>query len=372
MHRSGTSALCAALRACGASFGSQLLQPMAGVNDEGFWEDTDVVALNEHLLKQVGTDWFSVGLSDLDIDWSASEFDEARLRGMHIVERGFGGGPLEAIKDPRLCITLPFWLTLCREIGVSSSVCVIGRAPIEVARSLHNRDNLPLGYGLRLFQIYRLGITQNVPQDTIYVTYDELLEDPALMMHRLAGLLPLEVEPEKLGAVVNGDLRRHVSDRKSDLLHQPDNGDIDHEVLDSEINQGYPLEQTLKELVVSLVTRGQELSRIGDDHKLALSTISERDQQIVDFDERLSELGKQHTQALSTLKERDQQIAEFDKRLSELGALHTKALAVIDERDSQLAELDQRALKMQARLERILLKPVIGKLFSLIWKNEKS
>jgi hypothetical protein len=241
-----------------------------------------------------------------------------------------------------------------------------------VARSLHNRDNLPLGYGLRLFQVYRLGITQNVPQDAIYVTYDELLEDPALMMHRLAGLLPLEVEPEKLGAVVNGDLRRHVSDRKSDLLHQPDNGDIDHEALDSEINQGYPLEQTLKELVVSLVTRGQELSRIGDDHKLALSTISERDQQIVDFDERLSELGKQHTQALSTLKERDQQIAEFDKRLSELGALHTKALAVIDERDSQLAELDQRALKMQARLERILLKPVIGKLFSLIWKNEKS
>ncbi len=45
MHRSGTSALCAALAARGVSFGSDLLGPMAGVNDEGFWEDAGVVAI---------------------------------------------------------------------------------------------------------------------------------------------------------------------------------------------------------------------------------------------------------------------------------------------------------------------------------------
>ena len=50
MHRSGTSALCAALEACGATFGGELLGAMPGVNDEGFWEDEAVVALNERLL----------------------------------------------------------------------------------------------------------------------------------------------------------------------------------------------------------------------------------------------------------------------------------------------------------------------------------
>ena len=39
MHRSGTSALCAALQGCGASFGDNLLAPMAGVNADGFWEE---------------------------------------------------------------------------------------------------------------------------------------------------------------------------------------------------------------------------------------------------------------------------------------------------------------------------------------------
>ena len=66
MHRSGTSALCAALHASGASFGTSLLDPMSGVNDEGFWEDEAVVALNERLLEQLGYHWYSVpvGLRD--------------------------------------------------------------------------------------------------------------------------------------------------------------------------------------------------------------------------------------------------------------------------------------------------------------------
>ncbi len=38
MHRSGTSALCAALAACGVSFGDRLIGAIAGVNDEGFWK----------------------------------------------------------------------------------------------------------------------------------------------------------------------------------------------------------------------------------------------------------------------------------------------------------------------------------------------
>lgn len=372
MHRSGTSALCAALGACGASFGSHLLQPLAGVNDEGFWEDRDVVALNEHLLELLGTDWFSADSSDLDIDWSASRFEQARGRGTDILDRGFGDGPLEALKDPRLCITLPFWLMLCRQVGASTSVCVIGRAPLEVARSLRNRDGFPLGYGIRLFQLYRLGLSKHAPRDTVYVTYDELLDNPELTMQRLADSLPLQVEPDRLEAVINGRLRHHSSEIETGLLDQPDSGDIDLEALNALIDLHYPSPQTMRELVCQLVMRGKKLSQIGASHDLALSTIDERDQQIEEFDQRLSKLGREHEQALSTIKVRDQQIEDFDQRLSEVGAMHSTALATIDERDRQIAELEQRLSIMTERLNKVLLTPVIGKMLKLMFKNEKS
>jgi hypothetical protein len=57
MHRSGTSALCAALAACGVSFGNRLLDAMAGVNDEGFWEDATVVSITEQLLALLDSRW---------------------------------------------------------------------------------------------------------------------------------------------------------------------------------------------------------------------------------------------------------------------------------------------------------------------------
>ena len=57
MHRSGTSALCAALAACGVSFGDRLLDPLAGVNDEGFWEDAAVVAIDQQSLALLDPNW---------------------------------------------------------------------------------------------------------------------------------------------------------------------------------------------------------------------------------------------------------------------------------------------------------------------------
>ena len=150
MHRSGTSALCSALRASGATFGSSLLQAMSGVNDEGFWEDAEVVEVNEQLLHHLGTHWYTASKDLASVDWSADVFSAQRLQAMAIVERGFGGGALEAVKDPRLCVTLPFWLSLCEQLEISTSVCVINRAPLEIARSLKKRDGFPLGYGLRL------------------------------------------------------------------------------------------------------------------------------------------------------------------------------------------------------------------------------
>ena len=90
MHRSGTSALCAALNNYGINFGTGLLVAMAGVNDEGFWEDGEVVALNDSLLSQASHSWYSLGEAPGNIDWRDASYDEARTVAQQVIERGFG------------------------------------------------------------------------------------------------------------------------------------------------------------------------------------------------------------------------------------------------------------------------------------------
>ena len=46
MHRSGTSAITRGIRVLGADFGDNLQPAVAGINEKGFFEDNDIVALN--------------------------------------------------------------------------------------------------------------------------------------------------------------------------------------------------------------------------------------------------------------------------------------------------------------------------------------
>ncbi|HEY7776066.1 MAG TPA: hypothetical protein VIC02_05945, partial [Kineobactrum sp.] len=135
MHRSGTSALCAALHACGASFGDNLLAPMAGVNDEGFWEDAEVVAINDALLASVGGSWYAPGELAIAGNWPEAAVALFAEQAAEILQRGFGNGSLQVVKDPRFCLTLPLWLDLCAEHGMAARVCTTFRSPLEVAES---------------------------------------------------------------------------------------------------------------------------------------------------------------------------------------------------------------------------------------------
>jgi hypothetical protein len=339
MHRSGTSALCAALAASGVSFGSQLIAPMAGVNDEGFWEDAGVVAVNEQLLAELGSSWYAPAYDPATLDWAAARFEPMRERARALLTVGFGEGALQAVKDPRLCLTLPFWLALCSELGLPARVCVIGRAPLEVARSLEARDGFPIGYGLRLYALYRSSIESFVPDDTVYVRYDDLLRDPQSVMARLVDELSLIAGAPDI-TVVRGDLRHHQVDAGSGMLTHADSGDVDLIALQAEIEAHYPLQRTLCDFTDKLTSRGLELARIGEEHAAALATLDERDRDIESLsaehrkalatvDERdadIESLAAEHRIALATIDERDEQIREFDRRLSKLGEEHSRAL----------------------------------------------
>ena len=69
MHRSGTSALTRGLTTMGVMLGDRLMAAHPNINDKGFFEDIDFVALNEEILKACGRKWFSLEpLQPLDVE----------------------------------------------------------------------------------------------------------------------------------------------------------------------------------------------------------------------------------------------------------------------------------------------------------------
>ncbi len=379
MHRSGTSALCAALKASGASFGPHLLDALVGVNDEGFWEDSRVVELNDTLLSHLGQNWYTVTGELPPPDWEGQSLSSLRDAAREILSEGFGEGPVEAVKDPRFCITLAFWLSVAAECSIDAAVVVIGREPLEVAASLERRDGFPVSYGLRLCAGYQLALHQQAPASTVYLDYAGLIADPLAAMHYLAAQtgLSLSTADAALGDAVRSDLRHQVAERGDGLLAASGNNPPEPRELQALIEARYPGEAALREMATALVSRGQQLTAIGDEHSLALrtldqrdsdieklaselddavSTVAQRDRQITELNAQLASNGEHLGAALGTIEERDEQIREFDRRLAEIGAMHGEALALIEARDAQL--------------QRVFSKPAIGTMFKAVWSRE--
>jgi len=140
VHRSGTSAIAGALALLGFHPGANLLPAVAGVNDNGFFEDQRVVGLNDEILALCDQDW-RWPLS-LPADWqSLPEIAPLRKRARALlVEQN--GHHRWLLKDPRMCQTLPLWLAELDALGVSPHLLLVVRDAKEVAASLNKRDAL--------------------------------------------------------------------------------------------------------------------------------------------------------------------------------------------------------------------------------------
>lgn len=181
MHRSGTSALTRVLQLMGCHLGSEEeLTPGDEGNPKGYFERRDAWALDEWLLERLGGSWHD--LTRLDGESVPAELQaEFALRLRPILER-LGPHRPWAVKDPRLCVLLPSWRAcLSAPVGV-----LLHRDPLEVARSLRQRDSFPVAAGLGLWERHTrdaLRFTAGLPR--ALVSYAELLSDPLAAARRL-------------------------------------------------------------------------------------------------------------------------------------------------------------------------------------------
>ncbi len=187
MHRSGTSVLARLLQASGASPGDRLVPGSQG-NEDGHFEDAFAVETNERLLSALGYRWDDV--RPLPGDWMQSDAAAtARLEIRDYIRSCLARHRVWLIKDPRMCLVADVWLGALADEGVGHSVVLLGRHPLEVARSLAVRDGMATGKAMLSWLRHVLAAEQATRDSPrIFLTYDQLLSDTDGAIHRIRQL----------------------------------------------------------------------------------------------------------------------------------------------------------------------------------------
>jgi hypothetical protein len=211
MHRSGTSVITRALNLLGVDLGvEQHMHKPRADNPSGFWENGNVVALNDELLSRHGGTWDEPPV--LPPYWQfAPELEDCRRRARELIRTEFGLSPHWGWKDPRTCLTLPFWKQFLDPM--SYIICL--RNPVDVARSLQARDGFATEKSLNLWLLYtEAALVHTAGQRRLFLFYEDFMADRSQELHRLAAFLG----PAALAK--HGEANRSLDDFiKSDLRH---------------------------------------------------------------------------------------------------------------------------------------------------------
>lgn len=215
MHRSGTSLVGRLLNAMGCYAGEEEEMPAPDVfNPTGYWEHRDVWSLDEEMLTALDASWLEPDRADvttLAADVRAAFTERARA-----IVRTFDAQGSWMMKDPRLALLFPLWRD-----ALERPVCVLAwREPLAVARSLAQRDGLPLALGLALWEEYtRTALASTIGLPRVAVAYHRLVADPVGTMTKLhrdlvaAGATDLSLPPnDELLAMIDPKLDRHGGD----------------------------------------------------------------------------------------------------------------------------------------------------------------
>lgn len=322
MHRSGTSAIAKAVECFGADLGSGLL-PATEENAKGYWEDADVVAINDKVLSYFGLEWDSLTAlteADLEDDGLAPCFELA----VELLTKRFENLDFWAFKDPRTSRLLPFWIRVFETLKIEASYVFAIRNPYDVYKSLEKRDNFSQTKAELLWLMHNLpNLSLTADQRCTYLAYERLLQSPESEMRRVAADLGLYVNEAQLKVYLDTFLDRKLchSETKNSELHEK-------------------LASTLTQQLYSLLTRlacadiktndadfNEELSRLSFAYKAMYGFMPT-------FDAWQKESENHRLRWLEIdLKNNKEKVAQFDSELA-----HHKALLSGKERQIQQLE----------------------------------
>ena len=394
MHRSGTSATTRFLSILGCTL-PKIVSGAALDNERGFWETPVIRDLNEQILASAGSAWDD--WEAIDSRWYNSLVaDRFREQAQTVLESEFGDSRLFVLKDPRICRLLPFWIEAVRSFGAEPLVVSPIRNPLDIAKSLEERNGIDPSIGLLMWLRHLLD-AEVASRDLrrAYLRYEHLLFKPHKVADELSDTLGV-VWPKhstdtdmKTEEFLSPTLHHHQSDDASFLanprlsnwlrssfdifdrwacgkVRKTDTANLNRIKLAFDkampafgraVSVGFKATRELGSAQERVVERDQRIEELSSELGSAQERVVERDQRIeelsselgsaqervVERDQRIEELSSELGSAQERVVERDQRIEELS---SELGSAQERVV----ERDQRIEELSSELGSAQERL----------------------
>lgn len=196
MHRSGTSAVTGVLESLGSGIGKSIMPPSPS-NPKGYFENKRIVDYNDHLIKHSGFNWADVYLLPFGFFQEERSIKEHKEALKKIILEDFDAGYPILIKDPRMCILLPFWKVVFEELHLAASYVIVNRHPGGVVKSLKKRDNLSALRSEKLWLYYNIcAELYSREENRLFISYDHFLTSFPETLNRLGSFLPFLTNKE--------------------------------------------------------------------------------------------------------------------------------------------------------------------------------
>ena len=190
MHRSGTSALAGVLARLGCDTPKDLMEAKP-MNAKGFYESNKISYMNDGLLQSAGSSWFT--WQEFNKGWfkspKAAEFRDLALTNLKEV---FDTSRLALLKDPRMCLLVPFWDDVLSAAGYVPKYLHTHRNALEVTLSLSHWAGYDPAYGQLLWLRYVLEAEAATRgKARCFTSYHQLMQDWSTVAHRTSDALDL-------------------------------------------------------------------------------------------------------------------------------------------------------------------------------------
>lgn len=279
MHRSGTSLLANLLNKASVYMGNpdDLLPPNFD-NRFGFYESKNFLDINEKVLHKLNSKWDTTEDINLNSDKSISEEKESAeefLKDLSEKHQYIG------LKDPRATLLLPFWSNVIKKNKIK--VLFVIRNPLEIADSLKKRNSYSIDKSLGIWEVYtRKGLENNKKYDTLFVKYDEILDNPFPNFQRILDFLEIKSDDDTLKDMyfTLAPEIRHSDYSKEDFINN-ENTTEGQKQLYLELEGAYksnlqnsplkeiPLEIAPEEVILRLKEKNKNLGSLLDDCRKA-------------------------------------------------------------------------------------------------------
>jgi hypothetical protein len=160
--------------------------------------------LNDRILARLGGD--CVALPAFPPGWErAPELEDLRQWARALIRDDFGNADIWGRKDPRTCLTLPFWKQILQRVKYVACL----RSPLDVAWSLERRNGYSLRRGVALWLNYlRSSLAHTVGEQRCLLFYDDCVDDWSNVLRGLAGFLGHPERAER--AEIRDEARRFI------------------------------------------------------------------------------------------------------------------------------------------------------------------